>query len=99
MMSDLIQRLRDAAWAGPVPCPVCDEAADAIENMHAAYGHSQQQFLDAAATIERLTAERDAARREGMRAAASILDAEHDKRKHIDNHAAYYARLIRESIG
>lgn len=29
--TDLIERLRSAAWAGPVPCPVCDEAADAME--------------------------------------------------------------------
>jgi hypothetical protein len=49
--------------------------------------------------IARLMAERDAARADGMRAAASILDAEHDKRSHIDNHAAYYARMIREAIG
>jgi hypothetical protein len=59
---ELIERLRDAAWAGPIPCPVCDEAADAIGHMHTAYSHSQQQFLDATATIARLTAERDAAR-------------------------------------
>ena len=26
----LIQPLRDAAWAGPIPCLVCDQAADAI---------------------------------------------------------------------
>ena len=26
----LIEPLRNAAWAGPVPCPVCDQAADAI---------------------------------------------------------------------
>ena len=54
---------------------------------------------DVAATIARLAAERDAARDDGMRAAASILDAEHDKRSHLDNHAAYYARMIREHIG
>ena len=48
---------------------------------------------------ERATAERDAARDDGMRAAASILDAEHAKRSHLDNHAAYYARMIREHIG
>jgi len=29
-MSDLIQRLRDAAVYGPVPCPICDEAADRL---------------------------------------------------------------------
>jgi hypothetical protein len=54
---------------------------------------------EAADAIERLTAERDSARRDGMQAAASLLDAEHDKRSHIDNHAAYYARMIREAIG
>jgi hypothetical protein len=46
-----------------------------------------------------IAAERDAARDDGMRAAASILDAEHAKRSHLDNHAAYYARIIREHIG
>jgi hypothetical protein len=51
------------------------------------------------AAIERLTAERDSARRDGMSAAASILEAEHEKRSHLDNHAAYYARMIREHIG
>jgi hypothetical protein len=34
-----------------------------------------------------------------MSAAASILEAEHEKRSHIDNHAAVYARMIREAIG
>ena len=28
---------------------------------------------------------------------ASMLDAEHEKRKGMDNHAAVYARMIRES--
>jgi hypothetical protein len=46
-----------------------------------------------------LLAERDAARDDGMRASASILDAEHAKRSHLDNHAASYARMIREHIG
>ena len=32
-MSDLIERLRSAAWAGPIPCPVCDEAADELERL------------------------------------------------------------------
>lgn len=53
---------------------------------------------EARTTIARLTAERDAARRDGMSAAASILEAEHDKRSHIDNHAAVYARMIREAM-
>ncbi len=50
-------------------------------------------------TLRDIKAERDAARRDGMRAAASILEAEHDKRSHLDNHAAYYARMIRDSTG
>ena len=29
--TEMIERLRSAAWSGPVPCPVCDEAADALE--------------------------------------------------------------------
>lgn len=29
--TELIERLRSAAWAGPVPCQVCNEAADALE--------------------------------------------------------------------
>jgi hypothetical protein len=29
-MSDLIERLRDAAIYGPIPCPICDEAADRL---------------------------------------------------------------------
>lgn len=81
-MSNLIQRLRDAAsrkWPDP------DVARYSL-------------FAEAADTIERLTAERDSARRDGMSAAASILEAEHHKRSHIDNHAAVYARMIREAI-
>lgn len=31
----LISKLRSAAWSGPVPCPVCDEAADALEGLQA----------------------------------------------------------------
>lgn len=31
MNTELIAELRSAAWAGPVPCPVCDKAADALE--------------------------------------------------------------------
>ena len=30
-------------------------------------------------------------------ACAALLDAEHEKRKHLDNHAGVYARMIRES--
>jgi hypothetical protein len=32
-VSDLVNQLRSAAWAGPAPCPVCDEAADEIERL------------------------------------------------------------------
>ena len=32
---ELIERLRAAAWAGPIPCPVCDEAADTIARLEA----------------------------------------------------------------
>jgi hypothetical protein len=27
---------------------------------------------------------------------AKLLDAEHEKRKHLDNHAAVYARMLRD---
>jgi hypothetical protein len=30
-MNDIVERLRSAAQAGPVPCPVCNEGADEIE--------------------------------------------------------------------
>ena len=28
---------------------------------------------------------------------ASVLDAVHEKRKHMDNHAKFYAQMLRES--
>ena len=34
-MSDLSQRLRDAAIYGPIPCPMCDEAADELDRLRA----------------------------------------------------------------
>lgn len=79
---------------------------DLIARLHAAAARKwpnaevarHSLFAEAAVAIARLQAERDAAHRDGMRAAASILDAEHDKRSHIDNHAAYYARMIRDAI-
>jgi 8-oxo-dGTP pyrophosphatase MutT (NUDIX family) len=53
---------------------------------------------DAAATIARLESERDAARREAMEECALLLDAEHEQRKQWDNHAAYYANMIRAAM-
>jgi hypothetical protein len=76
--------------------------SDLIQQLRAMSRHEHSDLSlgdEAADAIERLMAERDAARADGMRAAASILDAEHDKRSHIDNHAAVYARMIREAIG
>lgn len=37
-----------------------------------------------------------AVRRMAFEEAACMLDREHEARKHIDNHAAFYARKIRE---
>ncbi|MFN7610342.1 MAG: hypothetical protein ACK5QX_05310 [bacterium] len=81
-MSDLIERLRYAA-ARKWPEP--DVARHSL-------------FSDAADTIARLTAERDAARREAMEECARLLDAEHEQRKQWDNHAAYYANMIRAAM-
>jgi hypothetical protein len=46
---------RRCEWCGDISQGACDCPANAqIERLHAAYGHSQQQFVDAAAEIERL---------------------------------------------
>lgn len=54
--TDLIDRLRSAAWAGPVPCPVCDEAADALEakakNAFEAMPHDIPQRMKDAICVE-----------------------------------------------
>jgi hypothetical protein len=34
-----------------------------------------------------------------LEAAAVMLDAEHESRKHADNHAAFYARKVRALTG
>jgi hypothetical protein len=44
-VSDLVNQLRSAAWAGPAPCPVCDEAADEIERL-------RQRVRDLVATCD-----------------------------------------------
>ena len=48
---------------------------------------------DAAETLAAYTA---AVRRDALEEAACMLDREHEARKHIDNHAAFYARMIRK---
>ena len=48
---------------------------------------------DFAARVRALVRAAEAAERE---ACAAVLDEVHEKRKHLDNHAAYYARMIRE---
>jgi hypothetical protein len=37
----------------------------------------------------------EACARAAIEAAAVMLDAEHESRKHADNHAAFYARKVR----
>ena len=37
-----------------------------------------------------------AARRAALEEAAQLLDTQHEARKHHDNHAAVYARMVRE---
>lgn len=98
-MSDLIERLRcPNASAGDL-CDLADEAADAIERLTAELAAARETARRLMEAELVLLAERDSARRDGMSAAASILEAEHEKRFHIDNHAAYYVRMIREAIG
>ena len=46
--------------------------------------------------MEQMLAYGAACRKDERERIASWLDAEHEKRKHIDNHAAYYARAIRD---
>jgi hypothetical protein len=75
------------------------EAADTIERLTAELAAARETARRLMEAERAIAAERDAARDDGMRAAASILDAEHAKRSHLDNHAAYYARIIREHIG
>jgi hypothetical protein len=41
----------------------------------------------------------DACARDAVEAAAVMLDAEHEGRKHADNHAAFYARKVRALTG
>lgn len=55
-------------------------------------------FAEAADAIARLQAERDAARRAAMAECAAMLEAQHALRSHLDNHAAVYARAIREAM-
>ena len=43
-MTDITERLRDAAVYGPIPCPVCDEAADEIERLRAALKGCAQEL-------------------------------------------------------
>jgi acyl-CoA reductase-like NAD-dependent aldehyde dehydrogenase len=63
-------------------------AAVAAEREHWQHVAQVQQ-----ASYEREIAIEVAAERERI---AALLDAEHERRKHIDNHAAFYARMIRE---
>lgn len=74
-----------------------DMDSDRTEHAGESIAWTVAELWEARTKIARLEAERDAARRDGMRAAASILEAEHAKRSHIDNHAACYARMIREA--
>ena len=48
---DLIERLRDAAWAGPIPCPVCDEAADAIASLEAERDAARREAMEECARM------------------------------------------------
>ena len=50
------------------------------------------------AEVARLEAERDAARREAMEECVRMLDAEHERSKHMHNYAACYARAIRAAM-
>jgi len=96
-MIDLIERLRSPNASAGDLCDLADEAADAIERLTAELAAARDTARRLMAAERVLTAERDAARDDGMRAAASLLDAEHDKR--AGRLAAYYARMIREAIG
>lgn len=53
-MTDLVKRLRDAAIYGPVPCPVCNEAADAIEARDTEIDWLSVGVADAADAVRRL---------------------------------------------
>jgi hypothetical protein len=46
-------------------------------------------------TADQMRAYGEACARAAIEAAAVMLDAEHESRKHADNHAAFYARKVR----
>ena len=48
-------------------------------------------------TVEELHAYAAACRKDERESIAAWLDAEHEKRKHLDNLAAYYAQAIRNT--
>ena len=50
-------------------------------------------YMQACSELAAYTA---AVRRMALEEAACMLDREHKARKHLDNHAAYHARMIRE---
>ena len=51
------------------------------------------------ARAERADEAIDSAVAQAFEQCAQLLDAEHEKRKRSDNHAAYYANLIRSEAG
>jgi hypothetical protein len=109
----LIKRMNAARRFPANTCGASRHAQDIAEAMMRGRGatvdvseHSGESIAatvtalwEARTKIASLTAERDAARRDGMQAAASILEAEHERSSGAINEAAYYARMIREAIG
>ncbi len=69
----------------PPLCAYCIAARLPCCDRNGACCHAEQLRAYAAAAV--------AAERERI---AAMLDAEHERRKHADNHAAFYARMIRE---
>jgi hypothetical protein len=75
---------------GPLPEPFFTLPTKAMTAQGVHVWASDGMYTYAAAEVARAVA----AERERC---AQMLDAAHEQRKHLDNHAAFYARMIREA--
>jgi hypothetical protein len=95
----LMVNREEVAQVGMVPAHLAAALGGAfMRAVRAAANNQENQQVASVCGPSEQQSERDAARREAMEECARMLDAEHERSKHLHNYAACYARAIRAAM-
>jgi hypothetical protein len=99
LVLQLMVNREEVAQVGMVPAHLAAALGGAFMSaVRAAANNQENQKVAGVCGPSEQQSERNAARREAMEECARMLDAEHERSKHLHNYAACYARAIRAAM-